>query len=272
MKKTLKADQSIKLVMICSPGNPTGTVIPLADVQELLEFPDYKGIVVVDEAYIDFAAEGSSAASLVERYSNICVMQTLSKSFGLAAIRCVAHVHNNVTVLTRRSVGIALAHPAFIQILFNTKAPYNIATPSGLLALKALLPEGVAAMQEKCRILVTSRIALLESLAKAPFPELGVGASIGGNDANFVLIPILDKQTSAFCISIFLSLADIHPSGKPDSARALKIYKTLAEEKGVVVRYRGNELGCTGCLRITIGTAEENRTCLEQLETTLNTF
>ena len=76
-------------MFLCSPGNPTGTLIPLRTVRELLEYQNFKGIVVVDEAYIDFAAEGASAASLVTQYANVCVLQTLSKSFGLAAIRYV---------------------------------------------------------------------------------------------------------------------------------------------------------------------------------------
>jgi histidinol-phosphate aminotransferase len=89
IKKQVSADPSIKLIFLCSPGNPTGTLIPLSSIRSLLEFPDFKGIVVVDEAYIDFAndPEGESAASLVKEYANVCVMQTLSKSFGLAAIR-----------------------------------------------------------------------------------------------------------------------------------------------------------------------------------------
>jgi len=89
IKKQVVADPSIKLIFLCSPGNPTGTLIPLSSIRSLLEFPDFKGIVVVDEAYIDFAndPEKESAASLVKEYANVCVMQTLSKSFGLAAIR-----------------------------------------------------------------------------------------------------------------------------------------------------------------------------------------
>ena len=87
MKNVIDEDPSIKLIFLCSPGNPTGTLIPLKDIQELLEYPNYKGIVVVDEAYIDFSPPGSSAVALVEKYANICVSQTLSKSFGLAAIR-----------------------------------------------------------------------------------------------------------------------------------------------------------------------------------------
>lgn len=87
MKNAIDADPSIKLVFLCSPGNPSGTLIPLDDIKVLLEYPKFRGIVVVDEAYIDFASENSSAVSLVKQYANLCVTQTLSKSFGLAAIR-----------------------------------------------------------------------------------------------------------------------------------------------------------------------------------------
>jgi histidinol-phosphate aminotransferase len=84
----VSTDPSIKLVFLCSPGNPTGTTISLHAVRSLLDYEPFKGIVVVDEAYIDFAGKDASAVSLIKDYANLCVMQTLSKSFGLAAIRC----------------------------------------------------------------------------------------------------------------------------------------------------------------------------------------
>jgi histidinol-phosphate aminotransferase len=84
----IDADTSIKLIFLCSPGNPTGTLITLSAIRSLLEYEGYKGIVAVDEAYIDFAARGS-AVSLVKDYANLVVMQTLSKGFGLAAIRYI---------------------------------------------------------------------------------------------------------------------------------------------------------------------------------------
>ncbi|KAF8755597.1 Histidinol-phosphate aminotransferase [Rhizoctonia solani] len=133
IKKAVASDPSIKLVFVCSPGNPTGTLIPLSDIKALLEDTNFKGIVIVDEAYIDFAKPEDSAVSLVSEYANVCVMQTLSKSFGLAAIR----------------LGVAIAQPPLIQILTNTKAPYNISTPSASLALAALSPDGIATMTEK---------------------------------------------------------------------------------------------------------------------------
>ena len=89
IKEALAADPSIKLVFLCSPGNPTGTLVSLSDIQEILEYPKFKGIVIVDEAYVDFAGQEASAAALIKRFANLCVMQTLSKGFGLAAIRFV---------------------------------------------------------------------------------------------------------------------------------------------------------------------------------------
>lgn len=82
------SSRPIKLVFLCSPGNPTGTLIPLPTIRSLLSNRNFKGLVVVDEAYVDFAAEGSSAVQFVrEGWENVVVMQTLSKGFGLAGIR-----------------------------------------------------------------------------------------------------------------------------------------------------------------------------------------
>ncbi|EIM23286.1 histidinol-phosphate aminotransferase [Wallemia mellicola CBS 633.66] len=215
-------ENKIKMTFVCSPGNPTGTLIKLSDIKELLEDPNNIGLVVVDEAYIDFTDEEASAVSLIEKYSNLVVMQTLSKSFGLAGIR----------------LGVALAQPPLIQVLSNTKAPYNVSTPSARLAEEALSDNGIAKMKEFVAELKKNRDYLIEELSKLP----NVGVVRGANDANFVLLPILDKDA------------------KEDNNRAIEIYKYLAETEKVVVRYRGSELGCAGCLRISIGTKTE---CIE---------
>lgn len=252
-------DPSIKLVFLCSPGNPTGTTLSLDAIRSLLDYEPFKGIVVVDEAYTDFARKGTSAVSLIQDYGNVCVMQTLSKSFGLAAIRC-AGVFNARGMgganLDGASLGVAIAQPPLIQVLSNAKAPYNISGPTAHLALAALEPTAMQGMRHKIRTLLESRERLKASLEK--LAHLGVGQSIGGNDANFVLIPILNPKT-----------------GAPDNARSAKVYKTLAEERGadescVVVRYRGNEPGCEGCVRITVGNEEENAMLLKRLRRVLS--
>lgn len=144
-------------------------------------------------------------------------------------------------------LGIAIAHPALIHVLNNAKAPYNISTPTAYLALRALSPESLHLKRNNIAILTASRVKLLQSLSTIP----AIGAPIGANEANFVMVPVLDKN------------------GKKDTERALAVYKTLAEEKGIVVRFRGKELGCEACLRITVGTEEENERVVEKLKEVL---
>jgi len=239
LKKTA-ADPTIKMIFLTSPGNPTGTLVPLSVVKGLLDSPSFNGLVVIDEAYIDFAIRSSvdepvSAASLINDYPNLVVLQTLSKGFGLAAIR----------------LGLGLASPELVQILSNTKAPYNISAPTAALALRALAPESLVGMQSKVQQLIQGRqwlVAALEELRE----QGELGNRVGGLDANFVLFPILKRGT-----------------GKPDNVRAEKVYQKLAETEGVVVRFRGREVGCEGCLRITVGTDEETRVCVEKLRKAL---
>ena len=183
------------------------------------------------------ASEAVSAVQLVKEYANVIVTQTLSKAFGLAAIR----------------LGIAYAQPPLVQILNNTKAPYNISVPTAHLASLALSEEGMAKMRGNLQTLLKNRETLVEELKKIP----AVGPIIGSNEANFVLATILDRPSS-------------EQGAKPDSERAWRVYKTMAEENALVVRDRSKELGCPGCLRITVGTEEENRRCVRLLRELLS--
>ncbi|EST09379.1 Aminotransferase, class I/classII [Kalmanozyma brasiliensis GHG001] len=241
VNKKLAEDPDIKIAFICSPGNPTGTLIPPIDVRQVLDNPAFKGLVVVDEAYIDFAEEEKrmgkrpaeeivSAVSLVHEYQNLMVTQTLSKAFGLAAIR----------------LGIAFAQPPLVQIMNNTKAPYNISSPTAHLASLALSTKGIAQMRENVQTLIRNRDQLISALQTLP----GAGAILGANEANFVLVQMLDLETRS----------------KPDNDVAQMVYKRMAEEMGLVVRNRAKDLGCAGCLRITVGTEEENKRCIELMK------
>jgi histidinol-phosphate aminotransferase len=230
--ETLSSDPTIKLVYLCSPGNPTGTLIPKSAVQPILEHPTWNGIVVLDEAYIDFAPEGSSLAEWVTEWPNLVVMQTLSKAFGLAGIR----------------LGAAFADPAVAQLLNNLKAPYNISNTTSQIATAALQPQNLEVMRSNKGRILAQRDRLIEALPQVP----GIGKFKGGFTSNFLLVEILDNPRES--------------GGKPSNETALKVYESLAEEKGVVVRFRGKEPGCLGCLRITVGTKDEVDRFLKEID------
>lgn len=220
INETLAADPSIKLVYLCTPGNPTGNLVYKEDLQAILEHSTWNGVVVLDEAYIDFAPEGSSLAEWVAEWPNLVVMQTLSKAFGLAGIR----------------LGAAFTSPEIAKLLNSLKAPYNVSNPTSQLAIQALKPANLAVMHRNRENILKQRKRLLAELPRIP----GVGRFLGGQDSNFLLVEMLDK-----------------PNGKASNDTALQVYERLAETKGVVVRFRGKEMGCFGCLRVTVGTENE---------------
>ncbi|TQV98865.1 hypothetical protein V2A60_007438 [Cordyceps javanica] len=226
--------ETIKLAYFCSPGNPTGALLAKADIEAVLAHPTWNGVVVVDEAYVDFAPDEEGAASLAElvtEYPNLVVMQTLSKAFGMAGIR----------------LGAAFAAPDVARVLNNLKAPYNISSPTSALAAAAVGPDGLAVMRAHRAAIVAQRDRLLRELPAVP----GVGRLRGGTESNFLLYEMLNA------------------AGEPDNDVAHKVYCVLAENRGVVVRFRGREHGCLGCLRITVGTEEEVTRFLSSLKEVL---
>lgn len=140
------------------------------------------------------------------------------------------------------SLGYLLAPPPLIQILTNTKAPYNISLPTASLAQQAVSTPGLVQMANAVSTLNANRTKLIDGLKSIS----GIGSILGGNHANFVM-------------------AQVTKDGKPSNERAVSVYKNMAEHRGVVVRYRGSEVGCEGCLRITVGTEEEVAAVLKQL-------
>lgn len=227
----LSKEQNIKLVYLCSPGNPTGSLLAKEDVQQILNHPTWNGVVVLDEAYIDFAPDDASLAEWVTEFPNLVVMQTLSKAFGMAGIR----------------LGAAFTSPPIAALLNSLKAPYNISSPTSALAAYAVSDKGLAIMHNNRAKLIAQRNRLVTELPQIP----GVGRLRGGVESNFLLYEMLDTQ------------------GNPDNVTALAVYESLAERKGVVVRFRGKEHGCEGCLRITVGTEDEVTRFLGELRKTL---
>jgi histidinol-phosphate aminotransferase len=205
-------DAHTKLIFICSPNNPTGNSINREDIETLLA--NFNGIVVVDEAYINFSRQKSFIQELTE-YANLVVMQTLSKAWGLAGLR----------------VGMAFASEEIIEVMNRVKPPYNVNEASQQLALQAL--QNVQQVNDWIKVTLSQRDTLVLKLK-----EMAFVLDIYPSDANFILV----KTTGA-----------------------TGIYNYLVD-KGIIVRNRTNVELCEGCLRITIGTPEENNTLIETLQ------
>ncbi|KAI1369432.1 histidinol-phosphate aminotransferase [Xylaria arbuscula] len=231
IKDALSNEPNIKLAYFCSPGNPTGAPLAKRDIQQILEHPTWNGVVVIDEAYVDFSPESASLAEWVTEWPNLVVMQTSSKGFGMAGIR----------------LGSIFTSVPIARLLNSMKAPYNVPSPTSALAIYAFSPDGLAVMRANREKIVAQRERLIRELPKIK----GVGRLRGGVESNFLLYELLNRD------------------GQPDNTTALAVYEKLAEHKGVVVRFRGKEHGCFGCLRITVGTESEVTRLLESLEKAL---
>ncbi len=153
-----------KIIWICSPNNPTGNSLDRIDIETILNH--FEGIVVVDEAYINFSKQKSFVQSLID-YPNLVVLQTLSKAWGLAGLR----------------LGMCFANPQIIGYLNKVKAPYNINIVTQELALQAL--EEVGQVNDMIKLLVDMRVALAQVIASMPHV-----IQVFPSDTNFILVKI----------------------------------------------------------------------------------
>jgi len=206
-----KADENTKLIFLCSPNNPTGNLLNRREIEKVLN--SFSGIVIVDEAYIDFASEKTWLNDL-QKYPNLIVLQTFSKAWGLAAVR----------------LGMAFASPEIIKLFNKVKYPYNVNILTQNFVNGEL--DKLELRKEWIQILLKGRDYLNEELLKLPFVE-----KIYPTDSNFILVRVTDANG---------------------------LYKHLAD-KGVIVRNRNSVSLCAGCLRITVGTDEENKILIEIL-------
>ncbi|MGN5954650.1 histidinol-phosphate transaminase [Sphingobacterium lactis] len=205
-------DMHTKIIFICSPNNPTGNSINPLDIETLLL--NFKGIVVVDEAYINYSKQKSFTYSLPE-FPNLVVLQTLSKAWGLAALR----------------LGLAFASKEIIAVFNKIKPPYNINQATQDLVLEAL--DNYNIVNEWIKETIQEREALITQLANLSQVE-----HITPSDANFVLVKLED------------------PRG---------LYDALVNQ-GIIVRDRSKVALCEGCLRITVGTKNENEKLLAEIQ------
>lgn len=206
-----RIDDATKLIYLCSPNNPTGNSLGHDAIREVLR--RFRGIVVVDEAYIDFSA-GPSFLREMGEWPNLVVLQTLSKAWGCAAIR----------------LGMAFASPEIIGVLNKIKYPYNVNLLTQEKALELLDEDR---MRTQLAQILQERTRLCRDLSAIPLVR-----RIYPTDANFLLVDVGDADG---------------------------VYHKLVEE-GIIVRNRNRVTLCRGCLRITVGTPEEDDRLLEALK------
>jgi histidinol-phosphate aminotransferase len=210
VKQHSKADT--KVIFCCSPNNPTGNLLNRADILDLCA--QTGSIIVVDEAYADFA-QSQSLISEVERFPNLAVLRTLSKAWGLAAIR----------------LGYAIAHPQIISYLMKVKSPYNINILTTTEALKAL--DNTDHVRRSVASVAAERRRLVRELSTFQFVK-----KIYPSDANFLLVRCIDARM---------------------------LYQRLAQ-RGIIVRDRSSEPKLENCIRISVGTPEQNDLLLNALK------
>ena len=200
----LESAHSAKMIVLCSPNNPTGNLLNRNVILDILS--KFSGLVVIDEAYIDFS-NGKTFLQELNNFSNLFVSQTMSKAYGMAGIR----------------VGLGFGNVEVIDILNKIKPPYNVNELSQKFALARL--RDVKQVAEEVLQLLLERSRVLAILQDNKHVE-----RIYRTDANFILFKV---------------------------ANADDLYQHFASNQ-VVVRNRTKQFGCENCLRVSIGTHEEN--------------
>lgn len=209
----LKAtDDKSKIIFLCSPNNPSGNLLNKEEVLKIIQ--GFSGIVVLDEAYIDFAPEASWVSQL-DKYPNLVILQTFSKAWGIAAVR----------------LGMAFASPEIISLFNKVKYPYNINILTQNFVQSEL--DKIQLKEEWVKTLLAQRVYLVQELLKISFIE-----KIYPSDANFILVKVPDANNT---------------------------YNKLVDQ-GIIIRNRNTVSLCNGCLRITIGTKEENNKLISALK------
>lgn len=206
------ADANSKILFLCSPNNPTGNSFEASTIEFLLR--NFQGIVVIDEAYIDFSNEQSWLTRL-QGFPNLVITQTLSKAYGMAGIR----------------LGMCFASAEIIATLNTIKAPYNINELTQQKAIEIL--DNKPIFKTQTSYLLEEKKVLVKALNDVKFVE-----KIYPTDANFVMIKVDDAN---------------------------KRYEQLIAN-GIVIRNRTSQPLCENCLRLTIGTKEENKRLIEKLK------
>lgn len=205
-----QTNSKTKIIFLCSPNNPTGTLVNLEDIETICK--NFRGIVVVDEAYVEFASK-SSLVKEIPNIENLVVLRTFSKAWGLAGIR----------------VGYVIAQEAVIEYLNKIKLPYNLNRISSKLAIEAL--ENYQKILEFRKIILEERKKLADSLTN-------LGFKVFPSEANFLLV---------------------------NYPNASGVAKKLAVDYGIIIRDFNSKPLLKDCVRISVGSPEQNNLLIESL-------
>jgi histidinol-phosphate aminotransferase len=208
-----KASEKTKIIFLCSPNNPTGNSFKYCDVLKLIN--EFDGIIVLDEAYIDFSSN-NSLTGLINEHDNLIITQTLSKAYGMAGLR----------------LGMGLSNKKIIDYINKIKPPYNINSLSEKKVLSEL--KNIQTVKKNIMIVLNEKLKLQTALVNLCFVE-----KVFNSDANFLLVKVDD----------------------------VKLRCTQLLENGIIVRDRSNDFLCENCLRITVGTPDQNRFLIKTLIT-----
>lgn len=200
--------ENVKLVFICTPNNPTGNLLDRPSIEVLCAQLANRALVVVDEAYIEFAGVPSMAADL-DRFPNLVILRTLSKAYALAGARC----------------GTLIAHEDIVSLLARVITPYALPTQTIDAVLEFTNDAHVAESKERIDLILSERARLIERLAALPLIR-----EVWRSDSNFILV-------------------DCH-----DADAVLR----AALAAGLIIRDPRSQPGLGACLRISVGTPEQN--------------
>lgn len=208
-------DETTRVIFVCSPNNPTGTTLPRAELERLLEHRGDNSAIVVDEAYVEFG-DNASVTELLDRYGNLLVLRTLSKALGFAGARC----------------GAVAGQADVVRMLSAVQAPYALATPVVECVEDALQADQLELAQQTVREIISERTRLAAALAQHSFVSM-----VWPSDANFLLIRVTNAE----------------------------LVMGRCAEQNVLLRHLGGDLD--ECIRISIGSREENDQLLQALDT-----
>ena len=210
-----RVNENTKMIFLCSPNNPTGNTFSEENVLKIIT--EFDGLVIIDEAYIEFS-DKPTWLKRINEFPNLVIVQTLSKAYGMAGLR----------------LGLLFASTKIVSILEKIKPPYNVNIVSQNLAIEKLATSNYI---KEIEILKEEREKVMKELVRCK-----IVTEIFPSETNFILFRV---DNATFQYNQFL-------------------------ENGIVVRNRSNDSLCRSCLRITIGTKEENEKVIELLKNLKN--